>query len=118
VRAVAERARRAAEDYCALLSELFDGRAGALGDALGRVGTLFILQPNHIHVILQSNHIQLMTTGTACNQYDTGSDNPTPGHRRRHGGRVHRGPDPRVGGGLYNLNPVVTHSLKPPGFNP
>ena len=35
VRAVAERARRAAEDYCQLLSELFDGRAAALGDSLG-----------------------------------------------------------------------------------
>lgn len=35
VRAVAERARRAAEDYCALLSDLFDGRAEALGRSLG-----------------------------------------------------------------------------------
>jgi len=34
-RAVAERARRAAEDHCAMLSDLFDGRAGALGRALG-----------------------------------------------------------------------------------
>jgi phosphoglucan,water dikinase len=38
VRAVAERARRAAEDYCALLSELFDGRAEALGNSLGMDG--------------------------------------------------------------------------------
>ena len=35
VRAVAERARRAAEDHCQLLSDLFDGRASALGNALG-----------------------------------------------------------------------------------
>ena len=35
VRAVAERARRAAEDHCQLLSDLFDGRAAALGNALG-----------------------------------------------------------------------------------
>ena len=35
VRAVAERARRSAEDYCNLLSDLFDGRAAALGRSLG-----------------------------------------------------------------------------------
>ena len=35
MRAVAERARRSAEDYCNLLSDLFDGRAAALGRSLG-----------------------------------------------------------------------------------
>ena len=35
VRAVAERARRAAEEYCQLLSDVFEGRAGALGNAMG-----------------------------------------------------------------------------------
>lgn len=34
-RAVAERARRAAEDHCAMLADLFDGRASSLGRALG-----------------------------------------------------------------------------------
>jgi phosphoglucan,water dikinase len=34
-RAVAERARRASEDHCAMLADLFDGRASALGNALG-----------------------------------------------------------------------------------
>ena len=38
VRAVAERARRSAEDYCGLLSDLFDGRAAALGRSLGLDG--------------------------------------------------------------------------------
>ena len=35
VQAIAERARRAAVDFCSLLESLFDGRASSLGDALG-----------------------------------------------------------------------------------
>jgi phosphoglucan,water dikinase len=57
VRAVAERARRAAEDYCALLSELFDGRAETLGSSLGiDRGTIEVFTEGQIRasVVFQS----------------------------------------------------------------
>ena len=57
VRAVAERARRASEDYCSLLSELFDGRAAALGHALGiDSGTVDVFTEGQIRasVVFQS----------------------------------------------------------------